>query len=546
MAAPRDGYRLRAKWVVEGTSIGLFGAEHRVVDTSECRIIHPLLHRTFHGLKRLLPFAYPVLALDARVADSGVLLTLVVKRGAPGTDVPRALSGVARKLLETIPEVKGVAFAERNLDSAQVLGDTPQHLLGETELPHHLTPDQPYHLAVFGGFVQAHAGQAASLQRAIVQGLTRVLPQPSKSKPLTGVRILELYAGAGSLALRLAAAGADVIAVDSFAPSIALLERTAQAQALTLRAHAASAEQALRDASAIDAIIVDPPRRGLSVETRNALGARRAPLLLYVSCEPATLARDLWHLGWLGYECRSLEPFDMIPHSEAVETLALLEYRGTPRLDVLHRDSELIAVNKPPHLPTTPHEGHPLCLLDLVKQLPGCESAAPIHRLDVGTSGVCLFSISSRNTHALAEALSNGQKTYVALAQGVVHKRGKVRRTLLEGRTPRAAETHYQRERLVGTHSLVHAHPLQGRKHQIRRHFEAIGHPLTGDTKYGKAASARYFFERHALDRTFLHCARIELANGLELQAPLAPDLSVVLHSLEAAAAQHNKKDPNP
>jgi 23S rRNA (uracil1939-C5)-methyltransferase len=219
--------------------------------------------------------------------------------------------------------------------------------------------------------------------------------------------------------------------------------------------------------------------------------------------------------------------------------LVLLERAPAPELTVLHRDAHLIAVDKPPHLPTTPHPEHVGSLLDLVRRMPGCEHAVPVHRLDAGTSGVCLFATRGEAVAELAAALSLGQKTYIALAQGVVHKRGVIRRSLLEGRTPRTAETRYTRTRIVGTHSLIDAQPKQGRKHQIRRHLQAVGHPLLGDAKYGKSAGVRHFFERHALDRPFLHCSRIILrleTGELTLEAPLAPDLQRVLAELGESA----------
>jgi 23S rRNA (uracil1939-C5)-methyltransferase len=67
----------------------------------------------------------------------------------------------------------------------------------------------------------------------------------------------------------------------------------------------------------------------------------------------------------------------------------------------------------------------------------------------------------------------------------------------------------------------------------------AIGHPLLGDSRHGDPASNRYFEHKHGLDRTFLHCARIELGAAeapLRLESPLAPDLAQVLASLRGSS----------
>lgn len=521
-----EGYRVRAKLVYDNKALGLYSEDHAVVDTRECRILDPRLREALNRVRDLLPLQSPLLAVDARLADEGLLLTLVVTEGSD----PVLLQDDARRLLQLVPSLRGVAYSERKSTSVQVLGGLPIHLAGAKDLIHHLAKDKPYHVAVPGGFVQVHAGQASGLHDAIERELQ------SRLGALASLEIVELYAGAGALALRLAAQGARVTAIESFAPSVAMLERTAQEQRLHLRAIAASAET-LPAMGKMDVLIVDPPRRGLSVEVRNSIAKASPRLVVYVSCEPRTLARDLSHLSWLGWSASAIQPFDMMPHSESVETLAILTPAPKPELEVVYRDATLLAVNKPPHIPTTPHAEYPVSLLELVQELRGCEKAAPIHRLDVGTSGVCLFATSPEHVLASASALTDGQKTYTALAQGVVHKRGTMRHALLEARTPRSAETRYERTAMLGTHSLVEAFPKQGRKHQIRRHFAKVKHALVGDTKYGSPQSARHFFERHGLDRPFLHCARIRIShNGVELDlhAELAPDLVVVTDSIAA------------
>lgn len=524
-----EGYRLRAKLVHEAGRLGLYNEAHSVVDTSDCRILHAGLQHVLNGVRRLLPLECPLLAIDARVADEGIILTLVVPKGTSVDCIHEA----AQRIRTAQPEVLGVAYSERDPKSPQVLGGTPRALLGSSELRHTFAPNQPFHLAVFGGFVQAHAEQTNALHDALLQALR------ARRASFEKLRVVELYAGSGALALRLAALGANVTAVDSYAPSIELVTRAAKAQRLSVTALASDAEAALAKLEGADVVIVDPPRRGLSVEVRQAIASAKPKLVAYVSCDPRTLARDLVHFAWLGYRASSVLPVDMIPYSNAVETLAILSPSPQPALEVLYRDEKLIAVDKPAHLPTIPHGEYPHSLLALVKTLPGCEHAAPVHRLDVGTSGVCLFATHPRHAEQLGHALAAGQKTYLAVAQGITHKRGKIRKALLEGRVPRDAETRYERVDVVGTHSVIHAHPIHGRKHQIRRHLSSVGHPLLGDAKYSRGTSARFFFDRHGLDRPFLHCARIQLdtlSTPVDIQAPLAPDLARVLESLASHA----------
>ncbi|MGH7298657.1 MAG: hypothetical protein ACRELB_27195, partial [Polyangiaceae bacterium] len=83
-------------------------------------------------------------------------------------------------------------------------------------------------------------------------------------------------------------------------------------------------------------------------------------------------------------------------------------------------------------------------------------------------------------------------------------------------------------------HSVLRVVPEQGRTHKIRRHLAAIGHPVLGDDRYGHPTTNRYFEEKNGLDRTFLHCVRLELDHpdtGTRhvIESPLPGDLRAVL-----------------
>ena len=191
-------------------------------------------------------------------------------------------------------------------------------------------------MAAHGAFTQAHLGQANAAHGRIEQAL----------KELESTRVLELYAGSGALALRLAAAGFAVTAVEAFGPALSHVERAAREQKLTLRTVNGQAERVLRDFCArgerFEALLVNPPRRGLSTEVRRRASALEASAILYMSCDPATLARDLAHLAELGYAAEQLWPFDMIPHSAAVESLVVLRRGPLPTPKVLYEARALV------------------------------------------------------------------------------------------------------------------------------------------------------------------------------------------------------------
>ncbi len=536
-AASMVGYRVRAKLVVAGASVGLYArGTHEVVDLPDCQLLAPPVAAAVAAIRRLLPFAFPLDGLDVREANEGVLVTLIVPEGTSATQLPSAtqLAEAAQRIRAEHPAVLGVSVSRRERNSPRLLGRVPETLGGLARSPHAFRQGAPNPLAVPGSFVQAHAGQAARLHEAVSTALEAALGG------LAGRRVLELYAGSGALALELAARGAVVTAVDSHAPGIEALAQAAETQRLPVTVRAAPAELALEALEPTEAVVVDPPRRGLSVRVRKALAERAPRVIALVSCNPSTLARDLAHLAHLGFRTRSLLPLDMIPLSDSVETLALLEPAAPSPAVELYRDETLVAVNKPPHLPTTPQGEHAHDLLAAVRRLPGCRHAVPVHRLDAGTSGVCLFAREPAFVPGLARALKQGGKEYLALVRGGTPAKGRIVRPLPDRGAPREAATRYRRERRIGTHSLVRARPEQGRMHQIRRHFAGIGHPVLGDARYGDPASNRHFEERYGLDRTFLHAARLTLelaGRPVVIEAPLAPDLESVLESFFDAKA---------
>lgn len=534
-AAPSSTeYRVRAKLVVGERALGLFTERgHRVVDSPSCLILRPRIARAAGVLRRLLPNAELVSSVDIREVDAGVMLTLA---SAADANDPR-LRALLREVLAAVPELVSLAISRRAKDAPNVLGRAPELVHGSAVERHTPDRDAPYHYASPGAFTQAHPEQLVALHRSIEAELGSALGS------LKGRRVLELYAGSGALSLRLSRRGASVVAVESFAPASELTKRAAQEQGLIVDARAADAASELTRLAAkqerFDAALVNPPRRGIEPDVRRLIGEVSRGPLLYVSCEPATLARDASHLSLTGLGLKRAVPFDMIPLSEAVETLAVFQPAVPPAPRVIHADDSLIAVEKAPHEPVTPQGEHRHSLLGRVRLTLDAPEAVPVHRLDLGTSGVCLFARRPSAVADIARALTAGQKTYVALARGITHKKGNIRRRLREDGREVEATTRYVRRSVAGGHSLLSVQPEEGRTHQIRRHLAGIGRAVIGDARYGDARTNAHFEHRYALDRTFLHLAEITLDLGgrtLQLHADLTPDLAAVLDALASSA----------
>jgi len=143
---------------------------------------------------------------------------------------------------------------------------------------------------------------------------------------LSGRRVLDLYSGVGARAIRWASAGADVAAVEVSSPAVRACRQAAAAMKVRLKAVSGLAETHVDRLLPADTVVVNPPRAGLSRSVTERLSSASAERLAYVSCDPATLARDVGRLG-PGWRVVEVQPFDAFPQTSHVETIAWLERR---------------------------------------------------------------------------------------------------------------------------------------------------------------------------------------------------------------------------
>jgi len=141
-----------------------------------------------------------------------------------------------------------------------------------------------------------------------------------------GRKVLDLYAGVGDTALPLAAAGHEVVLVELDERAVRQANDRAVREGITLRCIAARVEDVIGKLLPADVVIVNPPRAGLSAAVSHHLTSSPPRRLVYVSCDPATLARDLQRVA-PGGRC-TVRAFDMFPQTSHVETLAAVE-RGS-------------------------------------------------------------------------------------------------------------------------------------------------------------------------------------------------------------------------
>lgn len=221
-------------------------------------------------------------------------------------------------------------------------------------------------------------------------------------------------------------------------------------------------------------------------------------------------------------------------------------------LILLYQDEHLVAIDKPPGLlvhRTQLAAGEDEAALQLLRDQLG-QTVWPVHRLDRGTSGVLLFALSASTASLLGAMFEQGRmdKRYLALVRGwpqadagvVDHPLARdpelpsAGQPMLEAQTrwrvlqrlewPLVTDPRFATTRVA----LLEAEPMQGRRHQIRRHLKHIAHPILGDATHGKGPLNRAVAAHLGIQRLWLHARELQLQHPitgvpLQLQAPPGP-----------------------
>ncbi len=267
-------------------------------------------------------------ALSARVMPgTGELLLGVVTRPGLFEDaaaVADALYRAAQGSRDPRGRPMRIVGVVRNIQP-----DTGNALLGARSLPlrghdHQIDRARGLEFRVgFGSFYQAHRAVEAILYR----------PAMAMLGDVAGRRVLDAYGGVGGFAMRLAAAdAAHVDLVETHPVACRDAEHNARVNGFASRVtvHRAALGE-WRSQGGFDLGVLDPPRKGLGDDGIATLAALAIPRLMYVSCAPSALGRDLDGLAALGYRPVAVRLVDLFPHTEHVETLVLLERHTSPR-----------------------------------------------------------------------------------------------------------------------------------------------------------------------------------------------------------------------
>jgi 23S rRNA (uracil1939-C5)-methyltransferase len=324
------GYRNKGKYVAgragDHLVLGAFAPRsHDVVDTLGCRVVAPVIDEVATWVRGaaeaagLVPYdersrSGELRYVVVREAAGDVLVALVVAPRTPRSKLEQVANAVSRH-----PALRGLVAIENDRRDGAILpsGSTSQVLLGHGFVVEELAGAK---LEVGPGeFLQVNRAQALAMYQRVVE----------LAEPTAGTSAVDLFAGLGGIGLHLARAGAAVVAVEIDRDAVSALRRAARDANLPLTAIAGDAADVRGQLTTHpDVVVVNPPRKGLSDGARALLAEWAPPTIIYVSCGPESLARDLVALATRGYAPDVIEPFDLMPGTPQVEKIVRLRRRG--------------------------------------------------------------------------------------------------------------------------------------------------------------------------------------------------------------------------
>jgi 23S rRNA (uracil1939-C5)-methyltransferase len=308
-SAEEFNYRRRIRLQVGvANRLGFYGSSsHHLVEIDSCRIADERLNRVFESLRRWAGnLLTPIEHLEIVAGDEEKQLVVVVS--AAGAFVPRDRA-TCESLLAAEDGIDGLIFAGR--DWRNTWGQPAIGVRFQDTLEYRVDADV---------FTQVNPqGNRLMLEALLAAG------HFAKNE-----RLLELFSGAGNFTLTLARQSQSVVAVEGLRPALANGKLNAQKNGIdNIRWICAPVPRAVAELKKrherFAKIVLDPPRAGAKGIEAD-LAALGAETIFYISCNPATLARDLAALCKLGYKLRTVQPIDFFPQTFHVETLAALEY----------------------------------------------------------------------------------------------------------------------------------------------------------------------------------------------------------------------------
>ncbi len=332
LASPQtSGYRQRIRLQVAQRAVGYFGRQsHSLTPVSQCPLAGEGINSVLAGLsatrqfQSLLPIASAIELIENPGHGSVILLIHYTRKTRPGDHQAARLLCQALSLLEAVIfNVEGQAKGPCFTNTGEI---PPGRMFVEFSLPAWLCGG-PLTLALEpGGFCQVNLSQNENCIRLLLDWTRETMPG----------KALDLFCGMGNFSLPLAMQGWDVTGMDMQRSTIRSGVRNAEAAGVAGRCRFSqesatkAARRLLAEKTTFDCLLLDPPRSGCA-ELIPMLPGLKARQIIYISCDPATLARDLVGLTQAGYRLAEARLVDMFPQTAHQETMVHLAWHGNRR-----------------------------------------------------------------------------------------------------------------------------------------------------------------------------------------------------------------------
>ncbi len=316
-AADAYGYRNRAQWAVRTgmpRALGYFLPESSVIlPIDECPVLSPLLARTFLKLQDMtrsgtVPAGVQEIEAFADSRDEKIALNVAFER------FPKPAEELKSAFHNALPQLESLLLLDQKRNKLELSG------------PGYLTQEA-------GGY-QYRVSHLSFFQvnRFLIEDLLKTVVASAR-----GELALDLYAGVGFFTLPLAKTFAKVVSVDANLAATRDLQVNAELAKVDVVSHNKHAEEFLKKTTERpEFVVLDPPRAGLGAQAAEDLAELGATEIVYLSCDPSTLARDLAvltnsprkpkEIDALGkrYEITEMHLFDLFPQTFHIETLVML------------------------------------------------------------------------------------------------------------------------------------------------------------------------------------------------------------------------------
>ncbi|MCL2190057.1 MAG: 23S rRNA (uracil(1939)-C(5))-methyltransferase RlmD [Defluviitaleaceae bacterium] len=317
----------------DGFSIGMYAARsHRIVEVNDCLIQHPSHVRVLSVVKEYMR-AYNIPPYD-EIAHRGLMRQVMVRTSRATGEIMVVLVINGEKLpgenalaeaLSAEASASTVLISPHTERSNNVLGERFRTLTGSSYIEEHIG-DVRYRISA-PSFFQVNPIQVKVLYDCALE-MAKIQP---------GETVLDAHAGAGGVALYAArnTQASHIAGIDIVAPAIinakenAALNGIENTKFITGAAEEVIPTMLCANAFRPGVVFLDPPRRGCESPLLDALITAEIPRIVYISCDPATLARDIKHLCASGYRLEQVQPVDMFPHTGHVEAIASLRRADT-------------------------------------------------------------------------------------------------------------------------------------------------------------------------------------------------------------------------